>query len=103
MEAHTDTGGIAGLSSGKFTTASNTGTIGYQHVGYNVGGVAGRVSQGYLQNCTNTGAVYGRKDVGGIVGQLEPFLEISYLTDNLTKLDEESDTLIDMHDQLRIL
>ncbi len=101
VEAHTDTGGIAGLSSGKIYYSTNTGTIGYQHVGYNVGGVAGRVSQGYLQNCTNTGAVYGRKDVGGIVGQLEPFLEISYLTDNLTKLDEEIDTMIDMLDQLQ--
>ena len=33
----TDTGGIAGRSSGMILTSVNTGTIGYEHVGYNVG------------------------------------------------------------------
>ena len=32
----TDTGGIAGRSSGMILTSVNTGTIGYEHVGYNV-------------------------------------------------------------------
>ena len=76
VAAHTDTGGIAGISDGKIYYCSNSGAVGYQHVGYNTGGIVGRLHQGYLQNCTNTGQVQGRKDVGGIVGQMEPFLEI---------------------------
>ena len=83
VAAHTDTGGIAGISDGKIYYCSNSGAIGYQHVGYNTGGIVGRLHQGYLQNCTNTGYVQGRKDVGGIVGQMEPFLEIQYLSDKL--------------------
>lgn len=100
VSAHTDTGGIAGISDGKIYYCTNSGTVGYQHVGYNVGGIAGRLSQGYLQNCTNTGHVLGRKDVGGIAGQMEPFLEVQYMKDNLARLDEELDTAIDLLNRL---
>ena len=89
VAAHTDTGGIAGISDGKIYYCSNSGAIGYQHVGYNTGGIVGRLHQGYLQNCTNTGYVQGRKDVGGIVGQMEPFLEIQYLSDKLKVLNDD--------------
>lgn len=65
--AASDTGGIAGCSSGILRTCVNEGVVGYPHVGYNVGGVAGR-SCGYAVSCTNRGAVQGRKDVGGIIG-----------------------------------
>lgn len=98
VTAHTDTGGIAGISDGKIYYCSNSGAIGYQHVGYNTGGIVGRLHQGYLQNCTNTGFVQGRKDVGGIVGQMEPFLEIQYLSDKLKELDTETDKFLDMLD-----
>lgn len=98
VAAHTDTGGIAGISDGKIYFCSNSGAIGYQHVGYNTGGIVGRLHQGYLQNCTNTGYVQGRKDVGGIVGQMEPFLEIQYLSDKLKELDTETDKFLDMLD-----
>ncbi len=98
VAAHTDTGGIAGISDGKIYYCSNSGAIGYQHVGYNTGGIVGRLHQGYLQNCTNTGHVQGRKDVGGIVGQMEPFLEIQYLSDKLKELDNETDKFLDMLD-----
>lgn len=98
VAAHTDTGGIAGISSGKIYYCSNEGTIGYQHVGYNTGGIVGRLHQGYLQNCTNSGHVLGRKDVGGIVGQMEPFLEVQYLSDKLSQLDRETDKFIDLMD-----
>ena len=98
VAAHTDTGGIAGISDGKIYYCSNSGAIGYQHVGYNTGGIVGRLHQGYLQNCTNTGSVQGRKDVGGIVGQMEPFLEIQYLSDKLKELDTETDKFLDMLD-----
>ncbi len=98
VAAHTDTGGIAGISSGKIYYCSNEGTIGYQHVGYNTGGIVGRLHQGYLQNCTNSGYVLGRKDVGGIGGQMEPFLEVQYLSDKLSQLDRETDKFIDLMD-----
>lgn len=98
VAAHTDTGGIAGISYGKIYGCMNYGTVGYEHVGYNVGGIAGRVSQGYLSSCYNFGHVLGRKDVGGIAGQMEPFLEIQYLTDKLQELDTETDKLFDLLD-----
>lgn len=98
VSAHTDTGGVAGFSDGKMYFCKNEGNVGYPHVGYNVGGVAGRLHQGYLQNCTNSGQVQGRKDVGGIAGQMEPFLEIQYLSDKLQELDRESDKFLDLLD-----
>ena len=67
VPVHTDTGGVAGYSEGKIYYCINSGKVGYQHVGYNTGGIVGRLHQGYLQNCTNTGHILGRKDVGGIV------------------------------------
>ena len=66
-----DIGGIAGYSEGFIGECGNIGTVGYAHSGYNVGGIVGR-SSGYTVDCTNNGDVYGRKDVGGILGQLEP-------------------------------
>lgn len=98
MEAHTDTGGIAGYSQGKIYYCSNSGTVGYSHIGYNTGGIAGRLHQGYIQSCENTGHVMGRKDVGGIVGQMEPFLEIQYLNDKLGEIDRETERLFDLLD-----
>lgn len=98
MEAHTDTGGIAGYSQGKIYYCSNSGVVGYSHIGYNTGGIVGRLHQGYIQSCTNTGHVMGRKDVGGIVGQMEPFLEIQYLNDRLGDIDRETDRLFDLLD-----
>ena len=66
-----DTGGITGYNAGTIRACENRAIVGYQHVGYNVGGIAGR-SCGYITVCQNAGAVYGRKDVGGITGQMEP-------------------------------
>lgn len=68
-----DSGGIAGFSSGLIQSSTNCGTVGYRHYGYNAGGIAGRQS-GYISACTNQGEVCGRKDIGGIVGQMEPFM-----------------------------
>ena len=70
----TDTGGVAGASTGFIESCRSSGTVGYLHLGYNVGGIVGR-SSGYVGACLNTGEVYGRKDVGGIVGQAEPLTE----------------------------
>lgn len=70
-----DTGGIAGFSRGIIMRSTNAGEIGYEHIGYNIGGIAGRQS-GVIASCTNYGTVSGRKDIGGIVGQMEPYLEL---------------------------
>ena len=79
-----DSGGIVGFSKGVVSQCSNQGTVGYPHYGYNVGGIAGRQS-GSLKDCENTGSIYGRKDIGGIVGQIEPFM---ILKDSVNLADE---------------
>lgn len=71
-----DTGGIAGYSDGVITGCQNYGTVGYEHTGYNIGGIAGRQC-GIISMCNNSGTVYGRKDIGGIVGQMEPYIEVN--------------------------
>ncbi len=86
---HTDTGGVAGRNTGIIQGCKNIGDVGYQHVGYNVGGVAGRQS-GYMLGCENAGLIRGRKDVGGIVGQAEPYIT---LTANKTALDQVKNEL----------
>jgi len=96
MAAFTDAGGIAGISSGNIVECVNSGKIGYEHVGYNIGGIVGRISQGYVDSCTNNGKVYGRKDVGGIAGQMEPFLQMEYMVDGVSQLNDEVNTLLDM-------
>ena len=70
-----DTGGIAGYSDGTISNCFNYGKVGYEHTGYNIGGIVGRQA-GVVSLCVNTGEVYGRKDVGGIVGQMEPYIEV---------------------------
>lgn len=80
----TDAGGIAGISSGVIQNSTNGGLVGYQHIGYNIGGIVGRQS-GYVGTCTNQGSVYGRKEVGGIVGQMEPNMILEY---NQTTLEQ---------------
>ena len=95
--AASDTGGIAGYSSGILTGCSNNGTVGYQHIGYNVGGIAGR-SSGHISGCTNNVSVFGRKDVGGIVGQMEPYIAANLSEDTLTKLQNQMDELSTMID-----
>ena len=83
----TDIGGIAGWCSGELRGCTNEGRVGYPHVGYNVGGVAGRLS-GTAFDCTNRGAVFGRKDVGGVVGQLTPAAGWTFTGGRLDELRE---------------
>ncbi len=71
----TDIGGIAGYSKGLLINCNNEGVVGYEHNGYNIGGIVGRQS-GQVFFCNNNGQVYGRKDVGGIVGQMEPHISV---------------------------
>lgn len=91
-----DTGGIAGLSTGIIQSCVNEGTVGYEHVGYNTGGIVGRQS-GYVYACANKGKIYGRKDVGGIVGQAEPYIAVDLSEDVVRQLSDHIDVL---HDQV---
>lgn len=82
----TDIGGIAGSSSGVIKNCDNSGIIGYQHVGYNIGGIAGS-QVGYVYDCENQGQIQGRKEVGGIVGQMEPVANLEFNADTLQILE----------------
>ena len=84
----TDVGGIAGTSSGVIRDCQNRGDVGYLHMGYNMGGIAGSQS-GYIVNCENYGSIFGRKEVGGIAGQLEPVSKIEYSIDTLLLLHQQ--------------
>lgn len=88
----TDTGGIAGYSTGIIIGCVNGGEIGYPHIGYNVGGIAGR-SSGHISTSTNNAEINGRKDVGGIAGQMEPHISYNLSEDLLLALKGELDSL----------
>ena len=94
----TDIGGITGFSTGILQSCVNTGAVGYAHVGYNIGGIAGRQS-GYLNGCTNSGTILGRKDVGGIAGQLVPEVRLLYNEGQVGDLLDELDVLRGLIDQ----
>ncbi len=90
--AHTDTGGISGYSTGSIESCTNKGAVGYPHVGYNVGGISGRQS-GYMNDCVNNGTINGRKDVGGIVGQMAPDISLKFSQTSIQTLKDELNTL----------
>ena len=92
---HTDTGGITGYNSGVLQGCINNANVGYPHVGYNVGGIAGRQS-GYLLGCTNYALIQGRKDVGGIVGQMEPYIILNASEKTLKNIRQELNELHSM-------
>ena len=92
LDGWSDTGGIAGFSGGVIQSCTNRGDVGYPHVGYNTGGIAGR-QNGYLAGCVNTGRICGRKDVGGIAGQAEPYVVMDPGRDTIEELRRELNTL----------
>lgn len=87
-----DVGGIAGYSTGIIMGSVNNGRVGYPHVGYNVGGIVGR-SSGHVNGCVNNVEIFGRKDVGGIVGHMEPYTSYELKEDLLLSLKSELDRL----------
>lgn len=102
QESHpsmTDTGGIAGYSAGIIKNSTNTADIGYPHVGYNVGGIVGRQC-GYVGFCSNQGHIYGRKDVGGIAGQMAPDVSLLYENSTMSEIRNELNQLDTLLDQL---
>lgn len=86
-----DTGGIAGYSNGIIDGCVNYGNVGYEHTGYNIGGIAGRQS-GLVSNSKNIGTINGRKDIGGVIGQMEPYVSVN----EEDSLREEVNVLHDM-------
>lgn len=88
----TDIGGIAGNSTGVIRACVNYADVGYKHMGYNVGGIAGTQS-GYVVQCENYGFIQGRKEVGGIIGQMEPASVIEYTEDTLQILKGQLSTM----------
>lgn len=99
LSAHTDTGGITGFSSGILQECKNIGEVGYPHMGYNVGGIVGRQT-GYVKDCQNSGSIYGRKDVGGIAGQMEPYMTLLFAQDDLERLSDAFSGLQDIMDDM---
>lgn len=81
-------GGVAGLNSGTIEGCVSEAAVGYAYTGYNVGGIAGK-SAGFITACENRGLVRGRRDVGGIVGQLLPHTAWDFSEDRLNGLAEE--------------
>lgn len=86
----TDVGGIAGISSGFIRECTNHARIGYPSMGYNIGGIAGTQS-GTIMACDNYGKVYGRKETGGIVGQMEPSSVMEFEEDVVQILSRQLD------------
>lgn len=103
IDTATDTGGICGFSKGNITDCKNSGDVGYKSVGYNVGGICGRQS-GFINNCQNYGTINGRKDIGGICGQAEPYILLEYTQDAIEQLDDvlyRMQSIIDDNDILK--
>lgn len=94
----TDIGGIAGISTGVIRECENSANIGYHLMGYNIGGIAGTQS-GYIVDCENLGDIQGRKEVGGIVGQMEPTSVIEYTEDTLQILQKQLGTMTGLVNQ----
>lgn len=88
----TDIGGIAGSSTGVIRSCVNLADVGYRQMGYNIGGIAGTQS-GYLTDCENRGCVSGRKEIGGIVGQMEPTSTMIFVEDTLQILQGQLDAM----------
>ena len=86
----TDVGGIAGTSSGLIRQCVNNARVGYPSMGYNIGGIAGTQS-GTIAECENNGQIYGRKEVGGIAGQMEPSAVMEFEEDVLQILSRQLD------------
>ena len=84
----TDIGGIAGNNTGVLRACENKGEVGYKSMGYNIGGIAG-TQNGFITECKNYADIQGRKEIGGIVGHMEPNIVLSFTEDGLQKLEKQ--------------
>lgn len=83
-----DIGGVVGANYGVIENAINNGDVGHKHLGYNVGGIAGSQS-GYIFGSINYGRIDGRKEVGGIVGQMEPAMSLVFREDYIQNMKRQ--------------
>lgn len=88
----TNTGGIAGRNDGSIKNCINDGNVGYPHTGYNTGGITGMLT-GYIEGATNRGDIEGRRDVGGIVGQLDISYRVEYTVNYMEELSKDINAL----------
>lgn len=88
----TSVGGISGYNSGDVVSCKNKADIGYTNIGYNVGGVVG-INYGYIASSSSSGKILGRKDVGGICGQLIPYTELDLDVSKINTLQGSIDVL----------
>lgn len=95
-----DVGGICGMSYGRLEGCSNYAKIGYQDTGNYIGGICGR-QNGVIRDCSNHAEVRGKRSVGGIAGQFEPYLVVEYDRDTLDQLDFEMDEISDLQKELK--
>lgn len=93
-------GGIAGDNNGTVRACVNHGPVGYKHEGFNVGGVAGK-SAGFVSDCSNSAAVTGRRDVGGVIGQLVPYAVWDFSNGRLDDLESKLRGMQNILDSLR--
>lgn len=96
----TDIGGIVGINHAFVLACVNNGNVGYKNMGYNVGGIAGS-QRGFMTECTNNANISGRKEVGGIVGHMEPYIVLEFETDGLQRLEAQLSKLGDLIKELR--
>ena len=66
-------GGIAGNSSGVISSCTNYGTIGYNHTGYNVGGIAGS-QNGKILNFVPTKAIYTAEKMSAVLSDRQSLI-----------------------------
>jgi len=97
----TDVGGIAGVSAGVIRDCINHGSVGYPRMGYNIGGIAGSLT-GYVSGCANYGEINGRKEVGGMIGQMEPAVLFEYEEDTLQILAHQIITMGELLDRIEV-
>ena len=91
----TDIGGICGTGTGVIRKCENHGAVGYPKLGFNVGGIAGSYI-GFITDCVNYAVIAGRKDVGGIIGHLEPAVSLDFKTDTLQILRDDMQTMSEL-------
>ena len=92
LRTRIDVGGIAGfnMNGGTVINCTNEGIVGYPHNGFNIGGICGR-SGGVVENCVNSGNVFGRRGTGGIVGKQQPEINLDFSQDVLSSMSDEMD------------
>ncbi len=78
---------MAGDSSGVIRNCVNNGIVGYQHIGYNVGGIVGSQT-GFVEGCTNYGLV-----LAALWARWSQTAWCSIRRDTLQKLDKELDVM----------